>query len=162
MRGIVTRLDANVPVFDVRTMEELYRMRAVTTARVLITTVGGMGLMGLSLSIVGLYGLVAYAASRRTREFGIRVAIGASRPAVLRLVMRQGLTLALVGLGIGLVASIGAGRAMSAVFPTGASPHDTVALTIVAPVVLAVTLVAAYIPARRASRINPVEALRND
>jgi predicted permease len=162
LRGIVARLDANMPVFDVRTMEDLYRMRAVTVARVLTTTVGGMGLMGLSLSIVGLYGLVAYAASRRTREFGIRVAIGASRPAVRRLVMRQGLTLALVGLGIGLIASVGAGRAMSAVFPTGASPRDTVALLIVIPVVLAVTLVAAYIPAWRASRVNPVDALRND
>jgi putative ABC transport system permease protein len=162
LRGIVAALDANVPVFDVRTMEDLYRMRAVTVARVLITTVGSMGLMGLSLSIVGLYGLVAYAASRRTREFGIRVAIGASRPAVLRLVMRQGLTLALLGLGIGLIASVGAGRAMRAAFPTGGSPHDTAALLIVIPVVLAVTFVAAYIPAWRASRVNPVDALRND
>ena len=79
LREVVRGLDVNQPIFNVRTMEELYRMRAVSIFNVLITMVGAMGLMGLGLAIVGLYGLVAYAASRRTREIGIRMAIGANR-----------------------------------------------------------------------------------
>ena len=79
--------------------------------------VGAMGLMGLGLSIVGLYGLVAYSATRRTREIGIRMAIGATAPTVLRLVLRQGVALAVIGLAVGLVASVGAGRLLAAAFP---------------------------------------------
>ena len=135
-------------------------MRAISIFNVIITIVGAMGLMGLGLSIVGLYGLVAYAASRRTREIGIRMAIGATRTTVLSMVLRQGLVLALVGLVIGLVASVGAGQLLNAAFPSGDDRRDIMALVLVAPVVLAVTMAAAYIPARRASRINPTEALR--
>jgi putative ABC transport system permease protein len=100
----------NLPIYNVRTIEAFYRMRAVSIFNVLVTIVGAMGLMGLGLSIVGLYGLVAYAASRRTREIGIRMAIGAGRAAVLRMVLRQGIVLALVGLVVGLVASVGVGE----------------------------------------------------
>ena len=103
LREIVRGLDPNMPIYNVRTMEQLYRMRATSIFNVLITLVGGMGLMGLGLAIVGLYGLVAYAVSRRTREIGIRMAIGADRAVVLRMVLRQGLVLASVGLVVGLV-----------------------------------------------------------
>ncbi len=160
LREVVRGLDVNMPIYNVRTMEELYRMRAVSIFRVLITIVGAMGIMGLALSIVGLYGLVAYAATRRTREIGIRMAIGATRATVLSMVLRQGLLLTLAGLVVGLVASVGAGQLMNAAFPSGDDRQDIMALVLVAPVVLAVTLFAAYIPARRASRINPTEALR--
>ena len=162
LRDVVRTLDANMPIYNVRTMEELYRMRAVSIFNVLITTVGGMGAMGLALSIVGLYGLVAYAATRRTREIGIRMAIGATGETVLRMVLRQGLLLAIVGLIVGLAASVGAGKLLVAAFATGTSTDrlDVMALLLVAPVVLAVTAFAAYIPARRASRINPMDALR--
>jgi putative ABC transport system permease protein len=163
LREVVRGLDANQPIFNVRTMEEFYRMRAVAIFNVLITTIGGMGLMGLGLAIVGLYGLVAYAAARRTKEIGIRMAIGASRDTVLRLVLRQGMMLALVGLVIGLAASVGAGSLLAAAFPQGGEGRtDVLALVIVAPVVLVVTFVAAYIPATRAARINPVQALRQE
>ena len=84
--------------------------------------VGSMGLMGLGLAIVGLYGLVAYAATRRTREIGIRMAIGANRTTVLRMVLRQGIVLALVGLAMGLVASVGAGELLAAAFPQRRRP----------------------------------------
>ena len=84
LREVVRGLDVNMPIFNVRTMDELYQMRATSIVNVLVTTVGAMGLMGLGLSIVGFYGLVAYAASRRTREIGIRMAIGATAPNVLR------------------------------------------------------------------------------
>jgi putative ABC transport system permease protein len=162
LREVVRGLDPNMPIFNVRTMERFYEMRAVSIFRVLLTIVGAMGLMGLGLAIVGLYGLVAYAAARRTREIGIRMAIGATRETVLRMVLRQGVALALVGLVIGLVASIGAGRLLAAAFPSGDDQQDFLSPAVVAPVVFAVTLLAAYIPARRASRINPMQALRHE
>jgi predicted permease len=160
LREVVRGLDPNMPIFNVRTMEELYEMRATRIFNVLITMVGSMGAMGLGLAIVGLYGLVAYAASRRTREIGIRMAIGANRTTVLRMVLRQGLVLALVGLVIGLAASVGAGELLNAAFPSEENKRDFISLLVVAPIVLAVTFVAAYIPARRASRVDPMQALR--
>ena len=160
LREVVHGLAANMPIYNVRTMEKLYDMRAISIIRVLISIVGGMGLMGLGLAIVGLYGLVAYAATRRTREIGIRMAIGADRSTVLRMVLRQGITLAATGLVLGLVASVGAGRLLAAAFPSGDDQRDVVSLLLVIPIVLAVTFLAAYIPARRASRVNPMQALR--
>src|SRR5206468_3004293 len=162
LREVVRGLDPNLPIFNVRTMEELYRMRAVSVFNVLVTIVAGMGAMGLGLAIVGLYGLVAYAASRRTREIGIRMAIGAERGTVLRLLLRQGLGLALTGLVVGLVASVGAGRLLIAAFPSGDNQRDLTALFLVVPIVLAVTFAASYIPALQASRINPINALRQE
>src|SRR5262249_12381770 len=124
-----------------------------------------MGVMGLALAVVGLYGLVSYAASRRTKEIGIRIAIGAERRDVLRLVIGQGVTLAIAGLAAGLLASVGAGQAMKGAFPIGDGDLRSVgpaAFALVGSIVLIVTLVAAYLPARRAARINPTDALRHD
>jgi predicted permease len=160
LREVVHGLDTNLPLYNVRTMEELYRMRAVSVFNVIVGVVAAMGMMGLGLSIVGLYGLVAYAASRRTKEIGIRIAIGATRRTVLRMVLRQGIALALIGLVVGLFASVGAGELMRAAFPSGDNQRDVLAVVLVAPVVLAVTFLAAYIPARRAARIDPMKALR--
>jgi len=163
LRAVVRGLDANQPIYNVRTLEENYRMRTVVIFHVVIGLIGAMGVMGLALAIVGLYGLVAYAASRRTKEIGIRMAIGAGRSEVVRMVLRQGIVLALAGLGAGLVASVGASRALSVVFlggPGGDHRTDPAAFVLVAATVLAVTLLAAYIPAHRASRVDPTEALR--
>jgi len=161
LREMVRGLDPNMPIYNVRTMEQFYQMRAISIFRVLVSTVAGMGAMGLGLAIVGLYGLVSYAAARRTREIGIRMAIGADRGAVSRMVLRQGAVLAVVGLLIGLAGSVGAGELLRAAFP-GDDQRDGGALLIVIPIVLSVTLLAAYLPARRASRLNPVQALRHD
>ncbi|HMJ88095.1 MAG TPA: ABC transporter permease, partial [Vicinamibacterales bacterium] len=161
LREMVRGLDPNMPIYNVRTMEQFYQMRAISIFRVLVSTVAGMGAMGLGLAIVGLYGLVSYAAARRTREIGIRMAIGADRGAVSRMVLRQGAVLAVVGLVIGLAGSVGAGELLRAAFP-GDDQRDGGALLIVIPIVLSVTLLAAYLPARRASRLNPVQALRHD
>ena len=161
LREVVKGLDANQPVFNVRTMEEFYRMRVTTVFNVILAILAAMGTMGLVLSIVGLYGLVADAANRRTREIGIRMAIGARPFDVLSMVLRQGMVLAVTGLGAGLLASAGAAAAMAAAFPGNTdSGFDVIALGLVAAAVLAVTLLAAYLPARRASRVNPTEALR--
>jgi predicted permease len=159
LREAVHSLDPNMPMFNVRTMEEFYRKRAMISD-VLVGTVGAMGAMGLGLAIVGLYGLVAYAVSRRTREIGIRMAIGANRTSVLGMVLRQGLVLAVVGLLVGLAASVGAGELLRAAFPMGSNQRDFVSLLIVVPIVLAVTVLAVYVPARRASRVSPMQALR--
>jgi macrolide transport system ATP-binding/permease protein len=165
LRDVVRRLDANMPVSNVRTMEELYRMRSTVVLDVIVRLVAAMGSMGLGLAIVGLYGLVAYAASRRTKEIGIRMAIGADQFDVVRMVVRQGLVLAVTGLGVGLLASAAVTRGLMAVFPGGAGGDgrtDLMPFPLVALAVLAVTLLAAYVPARRASRINPTDALRCD
>jgi len=135
-------------------------MRTTSIFRVLITTVVALGAMGLALALVGLYGLIAYAVNRRTREIGIRMAIGADRVAVLRMVLRQGLLLSVAGLVVGLVGSVGAGILLRAAFATIANERDPIAIVMVIPVVLVVTFVAVYLPARRAARVNPVEALR--
>jgi predicted permease len=160
LRSIVREMDANQPIYDVRTMEEFYHISTVGLMDTIIGMVAGMGMMGLALSIVGLYGLVAYAASRRTREIGIRMALGADRSAVLWMVLRHGIVLATAGLVVGLLASVGAGEVLAAAFGGGDDTHDFMSLLLVAPVVLAVTALAAYIPARRASRLDPMTALR--
>ena len=163
LRDVVRGLDASQPIFNVRTMEEFYRMRTTSIFNIIIGLVAAVGMMGLGLSIVGLYGLVAYGVTRRTREIGIRMAIGADRPAVLRMVLRQGVILAGAGLGVGLLAGAGARVALRAAFPGGGGDNrgfDFVAFLLVASAVLSATVFAAYLPARRASRINPTEALR--
>jgi len=158
LREVVRSLDPNQPIYDVRTMEELFRIRAVGTPNLITQTVAAMGLMGLVLAMVGLYGLVAYSASRRTREIGIRIAIGAQRTNVLRMVMRQGVLLSLSGIAIGLVASYGAERVLNSIFSGGGT--DATSYVLVAAALLGVTAFAAYIPARRASRVDPTRALR--
>jgi putative ABC transport system permease protein len=164
-RELVRRLDANVPTANIRTMDELYRMRSVIVLEVIVTTIATMGAMGLVLAVVGLYGLIAYAASRRTKEIGIRMAIGADRSKVLLMVLRQGLLLTIGGLAAGLVASTGTGPVLDSIFADGTAASgrtEAAALALVAAAVLAVATIAAYIPARRASRINPTEALRSE
>lgn len=164
LREVVRSLDANQPILNLRTYEETYRMRTVTILNVIVRLIGAMGVMGLALAIVGLYGLVSYAASRRTKEIGIRMAIGAGRSDVLRMVMRQGMVLAVAGLGVGLLASVLANRGLARLFPAGRRglQADLPAFVLVASAVLAVTWLAAYLPARRAARINPTDALRHE
>ena len=157
IRELVHGLDADQPVFDVRTVEDLYHARAATVY-MLNELVALMGLIGLLLAMFGLYGLIAYSVARRTREIGIRMAVGADRGSVQRMVLRQGLLLVLVGLGIGLVASLGAEQLVMAIF--GVTKRDPLAYLLVVPAVLLVTMLAVYVPARRASRVEPLRALR--
>jgi predicted permease len=160
LRGIVRSLDPDQPIYDVRTMEEFYRLGTVGMMNILIGVVAAMGLGGLGLAIVGLYGLVEFAATRRTREIGIRMALGADRAAVSWMVVRNGLVLATVGLVVGLAMSLGAGELLAASFGGGDQPRDFTSLLLVAPAVLVVTVLGAYLPARRASRLDPLKALR--
>jgi len=160
LRDVVRGLDANQPVYDVRTMADIYETRAIATPSLIIQTVGAMGLIGLLLAMVGLYGLMAYSVARRTREIGIRMAIGADRGSVERMVLRQGFVLAITGLGIGLAASFAAETGVNAVFSS--TDRDPLAYLIVAPALLAVTMLAAWAPARRAAKVDPMRALREE
>ena len=159
MKGIVRTLDANLPIVEMRTYEDLYRYNAVEGPGIAIKVVSAMGAIGLLLTIVGLYGLVAYNVSRRTREIGIRMAIGAGRSDVLRLVMSRGLVLVGLGTAIGLVMGFGVERLMNAML-FNAGGIDVVAYLTVVPSLFLLTMLAAYVPARRACQIAPTLALR--
>jgi macrolide transport system ATP-binding/permease protein len=159
LREVVQSLAPDMPVFGVRTMSDLYQSRGIRVPRLIIGVVGAMGLTGVLLALVGLYGLVAYAVSRRTREIGIRMAVGAVPRAVLSTVMHRGVLLTCAGLALGTLGSIGAGRALAAVVP-GFERLGPGQSTILILAMFVVTLLAAYIPARRATRIDPLRALR--
>jgi ABC-type antimicrobial peptide transport system permease subunit len=159
VKDVVRSLDPNLPVLQTRAYEEFYLNQAVYGPRIAIDLVGSMGLVGLLLAVAGLYGLVAYNVIRRTREIGIRVALGAGRSDVLRLVMGKGLVLVGIGTGVGLAMGFAVERLMnSMLFDSGGV--DILAYVVVVPTLLVVTMLAAYVPARRASRIAPTEALR--
>jgi predicted permease len=159
LKDIVRRLDPNMPMLETRTYDDLYRYAAVDGPRVAVELVGALGAVGLLLAIAGLYGLVAYNVSRRTREIGIRMAIGAGPRDVLRLMMGKGLVLVAVGTVIGLVMGFAVERLMNSMLFNVGGVDLTVYLIVVPAMVLA-TMLAAYVPARRASRIAPTVALR--
>jgi predicted permease len=161
IRDAVRAISPDMPVFGVRSMEAFYDARAMLGPRLTMQLVTAMGLMGLLLAVIGLYGVVAYAVSRRTREIGIRMAIGAKPGDVLRMVLEQGLVFTAIGVGVGLAIAFFASRVVTG-FVIGVSPHDP-AIFLSVPVVLAVVMIAAcWIPARRAARIDPTIALRQD
>jgi predicted permease len=161
LRDLVRDLDPNLPTYDVQTMEHYYWARATSIAQVTMEIVGGMGVMGLVLAMVGLYALMSYSVSRRTREIGIRMAVGASHLSVLRMVLRQGMVPALCGIPIGLVLSAGAARLLTSSFPLGYRLGPAI-YGAVAPLMLLVATLAAYAPARRASLVDPMMALREE
>ena len=123
--------------------------------------VGGFAVIGLLLAVTGIYGVMSYATEQRTREFGIRLALGAGSRSVLRLVLRQGLGLVIAGLAIGLGGAIALGGVIkSQLF--GVEPADPLTLTSVSLGLVAVALLACYLPARRAIKIDPARVLRSE
>jgi macrolide transport system ATP-binding/permease protein len=163
LRQVVRELDPSMPVFDARTMQDFYTQRAVKTPNIIAESVAGFGIMGLILAMGGLYGLVAYSVSRRSREIGIRMAIGADRQKVIRMVLQQGLVLGSIGVVAGLILSFFACRALtSAIWIASFSHLDYGVFPAIAAPLLLVTLLATYAPARRASLIDPMRALREE
>jgi predicted permease len=161
LRETIRGLDANMPVFDVRTMQDLYFQRAVKTPDMIVAIVAGLGFMGLLLAAVGLYGVVLYSVSRRTREIGIRMAIGASPAGVILMVLKQGLRLGGSGVAIGTVLSIFVCRLlMSKIWLATFSAVNILVYFTIGALLLVITVLAALAPARRASRISPIRALR--
>ena len=159
VKDVVRTLDPNMPMLETRTYEDLYRYAAVDGPGVAVQLVGTLGAVGLLLAIAGLYGLVAYNVSRRTREIGIRIAIGARPRDVLRLMMGKGLRLVAIGTVIGLAMGFALEQLMNSMLFNAGGVDLTVYL-IVVPAMVLVTMLAAYVPARKASRIAPTVALR--
>jgi ABC-type antimicrobial peptide transport system permease subunit len=126
-----------------------------------LVTLAIAGGMALGLGIVGIYGVIAYVVSQRTREIGIRMALGAQQNKILRMVVGQGARVALLGIAIGLVASFGLTRIMSSML-FGVSATDPLTFAAVLVLLLAAALAACWIPARRASRVDPMVALRHE
>ena len=159
VKDIVRSLDPNLPMLHTMSYEDYYMNQAVNGPRIAMKLVGSMGAVGLVLAIAGLYGLVAYNVSRRTREIGIRIALGALSSDVLRLVMGKGLVLVGMGTVIGLAMGFALEQLMNSML-FNAGGVDVVAYIIVVPALFLVTMLAAYVPARRASLIEPTQALR--
>jgi len=159
LRSLVRDLDVNQPVFSLRTFSSFYRQQAMGAPLLVLRVGTAMGILGLTLALVGLYGLVSYSVARRTREIGVRIAIGAGTANVLRMVLGEGLKLALSGILIGGIATIAVARLLSmGMAGIGAA---TPAIYVVVPLLLiALTLAASYVPAHRASRVDPLRALR--
>ncbi len=158
LREKVRTLDATAPVFDVHTVRDEID-RSLLRERLLGTVTTLFGGLALLLAAIGLYGTMSYRVAQRTREFGIRVAIGAGTGSILRLVLREALWLVVAGLSLGLASAWVLGRVISSML-FAIEPTDLLSLAIAGVVLAAVALTAASIPARRASRIDPTMALR--
>jgi predicted permease len=158
IRAAVSSVNPNLPFSTVRTMSDLLRgsMARTSLTLVLLAIAASVALL---LGTIGIYGVISYAVSQRTRELGVRIALGAGGREVVQMVLRQGLVLAGVGVAIGLVSAYGLTRLMSALL-YGVSPTDPLTYAVVAVVLVGVAMLASYLPARRAASVDPIEALR--
>jgi putative ABC transport system permease protein len=160
IRREVETLDKNLPVYNVRTFTDLVA-QSFYQERLIATLSSFFGLLALLLASLGLYGVMAYSVARRTREIGIRLALGAQASDVLKLVVRQGMSLALIGAGLG----VGAAWALTHVLSNllyGVSPTDPLTFVTIPLALIGVALLACYLPARRAAKVDPLTALRHD
>jgi predicted permease len=158
IRQAMWSVNRDVPIALERRMLELYAASLARTSFALVM-LAIAGSMALALGLVGIYGVISYVVSQRSREIGIRLALGAERTQVRTMFVRQGLALSAVGLAIGLVAALGLTRLMSSLL-FGIKPTDVVAYAAASAVILAAAAIASYLPARRASAIDPVETLK--
>jgi len=160
IRQEVRSLDANLPIFDVKTFAEQIN-ESVSRERLVTLLSGFFGIFALLLASLGLYGVMAYAVTRRTREIGIRMALGAYTSSVLWMILRETLLLALIGIGIGLPAALIASRLTEGLL-FELTPTDPVTITMATLLLLSIAILAGYLPARRAARVDPMVALRNE
>jgi predicted permease len=158
VRSAVWSVNPNLPLANVRTLEEVLE-RSMARTSFTLAMLGIASGVALLLGAVGIYGVISYSVSQRTREIGVRMALGAARRDVHRLVLKEGAPLILAGLAVGLLAALGLTRLMAALL-FGVSPIDPVTFGSVAAALAAVALVASYLPARRAAGLDPTEALR--
>ena len=158
LRKEVQNIDGSVPVSSVKTMNE-HLTYALWAPNMAASFSLAFGVLAILLSAVGLYSVMAYVVSQRTREVGIRMALGANRADVLKMITVQGMRLAVIGVAIGLVLSLGLARALSSLL-IGVSGYDVTTFVIVSALLVLVALIACYLPARRATKIDPLVALR--
>lgn len=160
LRAIVRRADPTLPLYSVMTFDDSVKAASIQQ-RLAASMLTFFGVLALVLASIGLYASMAYSVSRRTREMGARLALGAAPADITRLVLRQAARLIAIGLVIGLVLALGAAQAFSALL-VGVRPFDPIAFGLVAVVLTAIAVVACYVPARRASRLDPLKALRQE
>ena len=157
VRAELHSLDPNLPVFDVKTLTEHMRF-ALFPARIAATVLGVFGLVALVLAAIGIYGITSYAVSQRTREIGIRMALGAQLSDVMKLILTHGVKLTVIGVCLGLLGAYIVTRAITSVL-YGVSATDPLTFVGVSVLLMAVALIACYVPARRATRVDPLVAL---
>ena len=158
VRAAVWSVNASLPVTSMRTMQEIYdRSMARTSFTLVMLAIAAA--MALVLGVVGIYGVISYAVSQRTREIGIRLALGAQPGELKRMFLRNGLMLAASGMAIGLGAAAGLTRLMSSLL-FGVSPLDATTYVAVPFLLLTASMLASYLPARRAAALDPAEALK--
>jgi predicted permease len=158
VRAAVQSVNSDLPLASLRTMQEVYDQSVAQTSFTLVM-LGIAGTMALTLGIIGIYGVMSYTVSQRKREIGIRLALGAQGGDVLKIVLRQGTKLALVGVAIGIAAALALTRLMTNLL-FGVTAHDPLTFVAVAALLILVALLACYIPARRATLVDPIVALR--
>jgi hypothetical protein len=158
VRQQVLALDPDQPIYSLHTLSEL-RDRSLQGRRAGTTLLGIFAGVALALAVIGLYGVLAYAVTQRTREIGIRMALGARRRDVLRLVLRQGMNLALIGAALGVLGALGLTRWLTTLLYE-IKPTDPLTLLATPLLLVAVALFACWLPARRAAKVDPMEALR--
>jgi putative ABC transport system permease protein len=160
IRREVTALDPDLPVFDVGSLSGQID-RTLSQQRMAAALLSASALLALILASVGVYGVLTYSVARRTREIGIRIALGAERSSILRTVLRDGMALVGLGLVLGLACALVLSRLVAG-FIFGISPTDSVTFAGITAVLGLVALLACYVPARKASRIDPLSALRHE
>ncbi len=158
LRGAVHDLNANQPLVNFRTMQESIAT-SVSDSRFRTTLLGIFAASALLLSVVGLYGLIAYSVAQRTQEIGLRMALGAERKDVLKMVVSQGLKLVLIGVAVGVAGALALSRLLTQ-FLYGVAPSDPATFVGVASILVVVAVLACWIPARRAMEVDPMAALR--
>jgi putative ABC transport system permease protein len=158
LRGVIVGMDKEQPIYNIRPMTQLLN-ESVARRRFNMALLGGFALLALLLAAIGIYGVISYSVAQRTREIGIRIALGAQIRDVIKLILKQGLALAIVGLAAGLLVSFFMTKLMSSLL-FGVSATDPVTFGSVALILLFVALLACYIPARRAAKVDPNVALR--
>ena len=158
VRSVVWEIDRDQPVSNISTMEEVLS-ESIARQRFSMLLLGVFAGLALLLAAVGIYGVMSYSVAQRTREIGIRMALGAQKGDVLKLAVGQGLKLVLVGVAVGLVASLVLTRVMTSLL-FGVGANDPATLAVISVFLIGVALFASYIPARRATKVDPLVALR--
>jgi predicted permease len=162
VREVVNEIDSTQPIYDIHTVSDTVRRQALWGDRLSAQIASGAGAVSLILGVLGLYGMLAYSVSRRTREIGIRIAVGATSARVFRMIIIDGLKLSGIGIVFGLLLAAILASSLPANMIAPADPQDPLVYGIVVIVLVAITLLSCYYPARRAARVNPNESLRCD